>query len=66
MEPTTLKEEQAIIDSLQSVREQLKNYRTPIVGCDEQYSFLLSERDCLTEELSNIRQGGLRMGLKAK
>ena len=62
MEPTTSKEEQAIIDSLQFVREQLKDYPTPIAGCDEQFNFLLSERDRLTEELNNIRWGELKEG----
>ena len=56
MEPETSKEEQAIIDSLQSVREQLKGYPTPIAGCDEQFNFLLSERDRLTLELTELRQ----------
>ena len=54
MEHETSKEEQAIIDSLQFVREQLKYYPTPIAGCDEQFNFLLSERDRLTQELKEI------------
>ena len=62
MKPITSKEEQVISDSLQSVREQLKDYPTPVAGCDEQFNFLLSERDRLTEELNNIRYGGLREG----
>ena len=62
MELETLKDEQAIIDSLQSVMEQLKGYPTPVAGCDEQFNFLLSERDRLTEELNNIQDGGLREG----
>ena len=55
MEPTTSKEEQAISDSLRSVREQLKDYPTPVAGCDEQFNFLLSERGRLTQELKKIR-----------
>jgi len=55
MEPATSKEEQAIIHILQSVREQLKHYPTPVAGCDEQFNFLLSERNRLTEELKEIR-----------
>jgi len=62
MELQTSKKEQAIIDSLQSLREQLKHYPTPIAHCDEQFNFLISERDRLTEELNKIRYGGLREG----
>ena len=55
MELTNSREERAIIDSLQSVRKQLKDYPTPVAGCDEQFNFLLSERDRLTQELKEIR-----------
>ena len=48
--------ELVIIDSLQSVNEQLKYYPMPITGCDEQFSFLLSERNRLTRELLEFRQ----------
>ena len=55
MKPTTSKEEQVISDSLQSVREQLKDYPTPITGCDEQFNFLLTERNRLTQALNKVR-----------
>ena len=59
MESTTSKEEQAISDSLQSVKEQLKDYPTPVAGWDEQFNFLLSERDRLTQELKEIQTQGV-------
>ena len=34
---------------------QIKNYPTPIAGCDEQFNFLLAERDRLTQESKKIR-----------
>jgi hypothetical protein len=60
------KEETALVKRLQSIKDEIKDYPTPIAGCDEQFNFLLSERDRLTEELRNIRHGGLRMGLRAQ
>ena len=60
MEKRFLKKETAILECLQWIKGEIKHYPTPIAGCDEQFNFLLSERDCLTEELSNIRYGGLR------
>ena len=56
------KKETALVKRLQSIKDEIKHYPTPIAGCDEQFNFLLSERDRLTEELNNIRYGGLREG----
>ena len=56
------KKETALVKRLQSIKDEIKHYPTPIAGCDEQFNFLLSERDRLTEELNNIRNGGLREG----
>ena len=60
MEKQFLKKGTVILERLQSVKDEIKHYPTPITGCDEQFDFLLSERDRLTEELNNIRYGGLR------
>ena len=49
------KEEIALFERLQRIKEEIKHYPTPIAGCDEQFSFLLSERDRLTLELTRIR-----------
>ena len=45
----------AVVERLQRVKDEIKHYPTPIAGCDEQYNFLLSERDRLTQELRKIR-----------
>jgi hypothetical protein len=54
------KKETAVVERLQRIKDEIKHYPTPIVGCDEQFNFLLSERDRLTGELSNIRYGGCK------
>ena len=56
------KKETALVKRLQSIKDKIKHYPTPIAGCDEQFNFLLSERDRLTEELNNILNGWLREG----
>ena len=38
-------ENQEIVAQLEMIYEQIKHYPTPIAGCDEQFNFLLSERD---------------------
>ena len=35
---------------------QIKNYPTPIAGCDEQFNFLLAERDRLRDELEQLKR----------
>ncbi len=62
MSKRILKKETAILERLQSVGEQLKYYPTPVAGCDEQFNFLISERDRLTNDLNNIRRGELGEG----
>ena len=52
----SLKDEIALVERLQSIKDEIKHYPTPIAGCDEQYNFLLSERDRLTLELTKIRR----------
>ena len=40
------------IISITDIKEQLKNYPTPVSDCDEQFNFLLSERDRLQKEIT--------------
>ena len=40
---------QEIAAQLETIYEQIKKYPTPIAGCDEQFNFLLTERDRLWE-----------------
>ena len=62
MKKISPKKETAVVERLQRIKNEIKHYPTPIAGCDEQFNFLLSERNRLTEELNNIRYGGLRGG----
>ena len=39
---------------LNTIYEQIKNYPTPIAGCDEQFNFLLAERDRLREMIEQL------------
>jgi len=55
MDKRSSKEEMVLVERLQSIKEEIKHYPTPIAGCDEQFNFLLSERDRLTQELKEIR-----------
>ena len=36
---------------LANIKEQLKNYPTPVSDCDEQFNHLLKERDRLRKEI---------------
>jgi len=45
-------EKQEIAARLDTIYEQIKNYPTPIAGCDEQFNFLLEERDRLRNLLA--------------
>ena len=49
------KKETELVKRLQSIKDEIKHYPTPIAGCDEQFNFLLSERDRLTKELNEFR-----------
>ena len=55
MEKISPKKKTAVVERLQQVKDEIKHYPTPIAGCDEQFNFLLSERDRLTQELRKIR-----------
>ena len=58
MEKISTKKETAVVERLRRIKDEIKHYPTPIAGCDEQFDFLLSERDRLTLELNDIRYGG--------
>ena len=47
-------EKQEIIARLDAIYEQIKTYPTPISGCDEQFNFLLTERNRLREILREL------------
>jgi hypothetical protein len=49
-------EHQDIGARLDAIYEQIKNYPTPIAGCDEQFNFLLSERDRLRNLLTTVQK----------
>ena len=55
MKKKTPLENQKIAARLESIYQQIKGYPTPIAGCDEQFNFLLSERDQLRKELEKFR-----------
>ena len=52
-------ENQEIATRLETIYEQIKNYPTPIAGCDEQFNFLLSERDRLRNLLATEGNGSV-------
>ena len=56
MKKRSLKKETAVVERLQWVKDEIKHYPTPIAGCDEQFDFLLSERDRLTLKLTEVRR----------
>ena len=55
MKKQTSLENQKIAARLESIFQQIKDYPTPIAGCDEQFNFLLSERGKLRKELEKYR-----------
>ena len=55
MKKQTPLENQKIAARLESIYQQIKDYPTPIAGCDEQFNFLLSERGKLRKELEKFR-----------
>ena len=46
---------QEIAAQLETIYEQIKKYPTPIAGCDEQFNFLLEERDRLRNLLATVQ-----------
>ena len=54
-------ENREIAALLDTIYEQIKNYPTPIAGCDEQFNFLLSERDRLRNLLATERNGSVNV-----
>ena len=55
MKKQTPLDNQKIAARLESIYQQIKDYPTPIAGCNEQFNFLLSERDKLRKELEKFR-----------
>ena len=51
----TSQTEQTTLLVLKRIHIQLASYPTPVAGCDEQFNYLLSERQRLTKGLSQIR-----------
>lgn len=49
-------ENKKVCAELETIYEQIKNYPTPIAGCDEQFNFLLEERDRLLNLLATDQQ----------
>ena len=49
-------ENQEMAAWLETIYEQIKNYPTPIAGCDEQFNFLLEERDRLRNLLATVQK----------
>ena len=49
-------EHQEIAAQLETIYEQIKKYPTPIAGCDEQFNFLLEERDRLRNLLATEQE----------
>ncbi len=47
---------QDIVAQLEPIYRQIKNYPTPIAGCDEQFNFLLEERDRLRNLLATVQK----------
>ena len=52
-------EHQDIAARLDAIYEQIKNYPTPIAGCDEQFNFLLEELDRLRNLLATEGNGSV-------
>ena len=59
---TSTMEHQEIAARLDAIYEQIKNYPTPIAGCDEQFNFLLEERDRLRDLLATDQQQSVTAG----
>ena len=49
-------EKRAVEALLGNIYLQIKNYPTPIAGCDEQFNFLLAERDRLRDALEQLKR----------
>jgi hypothetical protein len=48
------RKEMALVKRLQSIKDEIKRYPTPIAGCDEQFDFLLSKQRRLTLKLTEV------------
>jgi hypothetical protein len=44
----------------QRLYEEIRNYPTPIAGCDEQFNYLLEQQARVVAELNRIRAAGSR------
>ena len=51
----SIRKSEKIAARLESIYQQIKDYPTPIAGCDEQFNFFLSERNQLRKELGKFR-----------
>jgi hypothetical protein len=47
-------EKQEITARLDAIYGQIKTYPTPIAGCDEQFNYLLEERNRLREMIEQL------------
>jgi len=47
-------EKQETAARLDTIYEQIKNYPTPIAGCDEQFNFLLAQKDRHREMIEQL------------
>ena len=47
-------EKQETAARLDTIYEQIKNYPTPIAGCDEQFDVLLAQRDRLRDMIEQL------------
>jgi hypothetical protein len=54
--------EERSIDELESekrrINEEIRNYPTPIAGCDAQFNSLLEEQAKIVEKLDQLKQSG--------
>lgn len=42
------------------INEEIRNYPTPIAGCDAQFNFLLEERARISQELDRLKTDLIR------
>jgi hypothetical protein len=42
-------------DEKRRINEEVRNYPTPIAGCDAQFNFLLEEQEKIVKELDRLR-----------
>jgi hypothetical protein len=51
---TTLQDH--LLDLRKAVQDEIRNYPTPIAGCDQQFNYLLETRDRVAVEASRINE----------